>query len=127
MQKVNRTSVPLNDSKAGFYATLDVFHELHCLNVLREHLYRPHYPTRHSLAEQFQHSNHCIDLLRQTLMCHGDVALQTFTWIDGYRAPWPNFSVQHECRNWDAIQDWAIEHHISDLTGPILTHPTLGV
>lgn len=126
LSRINRTSVPLNDSQGGFYATIDVFHELHCLNVIREQVYREYYPTRHSKRDQLEHANHCIDLLRQTLMCHGDVALQTFTWIEGYKWPWPNFSVQHECRKWDALQQWASQNYIPDLEGPILTHPVLG-
>ncbi|KAK5997739.1 Transacylase cctO-like protein [Cladobotryum mycophilum] len=125
--KINRTSVPLNDEKGGYLATLDVFHELHCLNVVREQVYREYYPDKHSKAKQLEHADHCIDMLRQVLMCHGDIAVQTFGWRDDYRWPWPNFRVDHECRNWDAIMEWAGDNYVENLRGPVVTHPTLGI
>ncbi|KAL7806874.1 tat pathway signal sequence [Trichoderma gracile] len=126
LAKINRTSVPLNDEQGGFLVTLDVYHELHCLNILREQIYREHYPDKHDHRTQFQHVDHCIDLLRQVLMCHGDVSMSTFDWIDNYRWPWPNFTVQHECRKWDVLDEWAEKHAVKDMYGPILTHPVLG-
>ncbi|KAK0636392.1 hypothetical protein B0T17DRAFT_571227, partial [Bombardia bombarda] len=127
LRKINRTSVPLNDEKGGYLVTLDVFHELHCLNQLREQVYREYYPDKHSKAKQLEHVDHCLDLLRQVVMCHGDVSLQTFGWRDDYRWPWPNFEVQHTCRKWEKIQEWSKENSIPSLIGPIIAHPVLGV
>ncbi|KAK1993874.1 hypothetical protein LX36DRAFT_585434, partial [Colletotrichum falcatum] len=125
--RINRTSVPLNDDKGGFLATLDVFHQIHCLNVIREQVYREFYPDKHSKEKQLEHVDHCIDMIRQVLMCHGDLSVQTYTWIDDYRWPWPNFQIEHMCRKWDLVMDWAEHHYIPSLKGPILTHPTLGM
>jgi hypothetical protein len=59
-------------------------------------------------------------------MCHGDIALTTYDWIPDYKRPWPNFQIEHECRNWDAIFEWIKAHSIESLRGPILQHPDLG-
>jgi hypothetical protein len=106
--------------------TLEVHHQLHCLNQIREQVYREYYPDKHSKEKQFQHVDHCIDALRMALMCHGDVSMQTYTWIDDYRQPWPNFSVDHQCRSWDSIQEWSRQNYIPSLAGPIVSHPVLG-
>lgn len=126
MDRMNRTSVPLDDDEGGYFVTLDVFHELHCLNTIRKQVYRDDYPTDESLKRQLEHTDHCIDILRQVLMCHADISVVTYEWIEDYRMPWPQFKMEHECRNWDAITDWAEHHFIESIRGPILTHPTLG-
>ncbi|KAK5994535.1 hypothetical protein PT974_05013 [Cladobotryum mycophilum] len=63
---------------------LDVWHELHCLNDLRKVLYPEVYGgllevtwpngTINRNTDAFRHWDHCIDSLRQTIMCHADVA-----------------------------------------------------
>ncbi|KAK2011708.1 hypothetical protein LZ32DRAFT_517238, partial [Colletotrichum eremochloae] len=112
LMRINRTSIPLNDEKGGFLATLDVFHQIHCLNVIREQVYREFYPDKHSKEKQLEHVDHCIDMIRQVLMCHGDLSVQTYTWIDDYRWPWPNFDIDHTCRKWDLVMNWAEYHYI---------------
>lgn len=49
------------------------------------------------------HVDHCIDEIRQSLMCHADITLLVSDWIDDYPGPWPNFNVNHNCVNWDSI------------------------
>lgn len=126
LDRLNRTSIPLLDDKGGYLVALDVYHELHCLNILRVQIYRDWYPDRHTMEKQLEHADHCIDTLRQVLMCHGDIALMTYDWIDDYRWPWPNFHADHECRRWDLLEQWSAEHSVRSLKGPILQHPVLG-
>ncbi|KAF4620114.1 hypothetical protein G7Y89_g14709 [Cudoniella acicularis] len=127
LRKINRTSLPLNDEAGGYLVTLDVFHQIHCLNQLRQQIYHEYYyPTEWNSTKRFMHADHCVDLLRQVLMCRGDVSLLTYSWIDGYRRPWPEFGVDHTCHNWDNLIQWAGENFIPSLKGPILMHPTLG-
>jgi hypothetical protein len=127
LQRANLTSVSLNDEQGGYLASLDVFHTLHCVNKIRKMYYSEYYHDPNPLADQQEHFDHCIDLLRQVIMCHGDVSLHTYSWIDELRVPWPSMQTEHQCRKWDTLMEWSEEHHIPDLTGPILTHPTLGV
>jgi len=40
-----------------------------------------------------KHTDHCIDILRQVLMCNGDMGLVMFHWVSGIGpAPYPDFS-----------------------------------
>ncbi|XWW94005.1 hypothetical protein V2A60_001945 [Cordyceps javanica] len=126
LEKANITSVPLNDEQGGYFVTLDVYHTLHCVNHVRMSYYSDYYRNPNPIAQQREHFDHCIDLLRQTLMCHGDISLHSFEWIDDYRFPWPTERTEHQCRNWDKLVAWSRAHSIPDLEGPILTHPTLG-
>lgn len=126
LEKANVTSVPLNDDQGGYFATLDVFHTLHCVNNIRKSYYSDYYHNPNPVAVQQEHFDHCIDLLRQVIMCHGDISLHTFEWKDDYRWPWPSMRTEHQCRNWDKLMAWSEDHNIPNLTGPILTHPVLG-
>ncbi|BCS12323.1 hypothetical protein ALUC_50369A [Aspergillus luchuensis] len=92
LAKINRTSVPINDEKGGYYAIPE----------------------------------HCIDNLRQNIMCKADVSLLTFTWDPTDRAPKPNFVIEHECANWDKVDKWAEEHRFDIFDENTLVHPTLG-
>ncbi|KAH8699312.1 tat pathway signal sequence [Talaromyces proteolyticus] len=127
LEKANTTSVPLNDDQGGYLATLDVFHTLHCVNKIRKSYYSDYYHDPNPLVDQQEHFDHCIDLLRQVIMCHGDISLHTYEWKDDYRWPWPSMRTEHQCRNWDKLMVWSKEHYLPSLTGPILSHPSLGI
>lgn len=121
------TSVPLSDGKGGYFATLDVYHTLHCVNRARKSLY-PDYYTSPNLPEiDRNHTEHCIDLLRQVIMCYGDVALHTYQWRDDTPVPWPTMHTTHQCKKWDRIVEWSKTRDIGELKGPKLQHPTLGI
>lgn len=107
-------------------ASLDVFHTLHCVNNIRKAYYDDYYQTPGPVESHHEHFDHCIDLLREVLMCHGDVSLHTYGWKDEYPRPWPTMQTTHQCRNWDELVKWSKDRAVADLSGPILTHPTLG-
>ena len=71
--------------------------------------------------------DHCIDSLRQLIMCRADATFQTYDWIPDLRIPWANFEVEHECINWDRVDDWAGEHAIDVYEFDYLIHPDPGV
>ena len=54
---------------------------------------------------------HCIDYLRQVLMCHADMTPITLDLVPHKYNP--NFSIKHTCRNWDRVWDFALERNIS--------------
>ncbi|KAL7621420.1 hypothetical protein AAE478_008742 [Parahypoxylon ruwenzoriense] len=59
-----QTSVAL--PKGGYLAWLGVFHELHCVKILRQWSWREHYfpnMTAHEHAHQMVHIDHCLDWL----------------------------------------------------------------
>ena len=59
-------------------------------------------------------------------MCHADISLFTLQWSRDSLMPRADFSGEHECRNWDAINEWAGERR-TDLSVPgLLVHPFRG-
>lgn len=104
----------------------DVYHELHCLKYIRHYIYRDSYPMIKTNVPSLDHVDHCIDSLRQLVMCRTDVAIQTYSWIPNLRIPWANFETEHECQNWDALDGWASLRAFDIYDPKMLRHPTLG-
>lgn len=115
---------------------LDVFHQLHCLvnipspketrddltfkNMIRHALSPEHYkgymPGLDGEDELlgFHHINHCVDAIRQSLMCSVDVSVLTWRWDETKQINAERGTILHTCRNFDKIRDWAWEHAITD-------------
>lgn len=70
--------------------------------------------------------DHCIDDIRQALMCHADPSILTFDWLPNWRSPWPNFAIDHTCVDWNALDDWAAKRSFSVFDQKSLVHPELG-
>lgn len=104
LKRINQTSIPLADGD-GFYGILDVYHQLHCLKYIRHHIYQDYYGNVHPWTPA--HVDHCIDSIRQNLMCHADLSVMTFHWVEDSEDPKPNFKYEHECVNWKALEGWA--------------------
>ncbi|GKZ63358.1 hypothetical protein AnigIFM49718_011431 [Aspergillus niger] len=113
-----------------YMATFDVLHQLHCVvstatmcrlngstdcvtscsqDLLRKGIHMDYYKDRdeHFVNQTderiFFHLDHCVDILRQTLMCHDDLSLVTYNWVKGLDVPYPNFNTYHTCKNWDTF------------------------
>jgi hypothetical protein len=71
------------------------------------------------------HTEHCIDFLRQSAMCHGDVGLITFEWSPTNLIPIAN-GTSHQCVNWEKLDAWTKERSVDMLQPGWLVHPTLG-
>lgn len=56
--------------------------------------------------------DHCIDSIRQSIMCHGDIATVYWQWMPVRQQPLPRLEITHTCRDFDAITDWAKEHRL---------------
>lgn len=63
-----------------------------------------------SVSETIIHDNHCVDLIRQALMCNADIS--PIRWEDNEKlgVPVPSAKTVHTCRKWDGIMAWAAEH-----------------
>ena len=59
-------------------------------------------------------------------MCHADISLFTLQWSEGSLRPRADFSQEHQCANFDRINDWARERRVDASKPGILTHPVLG-
>ncbi|MCJ1227899.1 hypothetical protein MMC12_004558 [Toensbergia leucococca] len=106
---------------------LDVFHQLHCLNAVRKTLYPERYTyddyylddgappgkqQRNYTSTDAKHFDHCIDAIRQSIMCHGDIATVYWRWIAAREVPLPRLEVTHTCRNFDKIRDWGKAYRV---------------
>ncbi|KAK0636388.1 hypothetical protein B0T17DRAFT_80527 [Bombardia bombarda] len=120
------TSVQLRD-KSGYLSGLDVIHELHCLNYIREFAYSDYYALHGQKKNKDEHIFHCIDHIREILMCHGDVAMHTYEWSPTKSEPVMKPQATHVCRKWEPIAEYARTHSPSHRNGPILEHPLLGI
>ncbi|KAK1634600.1 hypothetical protein BDP81DRAFT_462430 [Colletotrichum phormii] len=106
----------------GYRVGLEVFHQLHCLNLLRQATYPEYYSRKEvggDVAVEHKdlrgHLNHCIEALRLNLMCEADIGVFTFKMypdlpLEGH---WPDFSTLHTCRNFNDVRDWALTHSVT--------------
>jgi hypothetical protein len=58
--------------------------------------------------------DHCLDSLRQAIMCHGDISLFVHRWNEDSQFFRARFNTARTCRNFDNIQDWASERYIEE-------------
>lgn len=57
----------------------------------------------------FDHLDHCFNSIRETLMCSADVTPAVFQWDPKTQKNWGRVDVEHTCRDWDRIIEWAKE------------------
>ncbi|KAK7044215.1 hypothetical protein VNI00_007937 [Paramarasmius palmivorus] len=102
---------PIPGDEEHYVAELDVFHNLHCLNMVRKAL-DPAYYTDWNIAENKEsakHVSHCLDWVRQSIMCHADTSVIVWQWEDWANETIVKGDVAHTCRNFEKIRDWAKE------------------
>ena len=107
-----------------FHFEPDLFHNLHCLNEIRKEVSKTLYPAsiyyqksgseQKAFLERFgpgwshNHLEHCMDRLRQALICHGDLTPSIMHRYEGL-----TFELYHTderlCRKWEPIRDWVDE------------------
>jgi hypothetical protein len=96
-----------------------VFHQLHCLNLLRKRLYPAKYPVDQS-AESVEHLSHCVDSMRQSFMCHSDIATINFYWSEAHNRMKGNLETTHICKDFSKIRQWAAERQMRGELDPDL-------
>ncbi|GLA33906.1 hypothetical protein AnigIFM63309_003929 [Aspergillus niger] len=126
LQKLNKSALELADG-SGYFGQVMVYHHLHCLlrfdkKFLREALY----PDAYEGSTQ-EHLEHCVDDIRQALMCNPDISASTFFWEDGIRRPQPDFTLYKTCVNWEHFDAWATERQFSMFDQKSLINPVYGI
>ena len=138
-EKLAEPTVAVLDEPGYSFVGLNVFHQLHCLNWVRKALRPERYAAMNmemlgeaQKLERFVHigesnrpaawvlgswrlmtdvggADHCIESLRQSLMCSADVSPVIWHWKKegGLVLDMNN---THVCRDFDMIKDWAQEH-----------------
>ncbi|KAI1420871.1 hypothetical protein F5Y12DRAFT_719090 [Xylaria sp. FL1777] len=102
----------------GYESILEVFHQLHCLNTIRQYTWVQagkynNVPSKFntSPAGQRMHVDHCIETIRLALMCSGDLTpvlvREAPQVAGGLKA---DFNAHHKCRDFEKIRKWHDEH-----------------
>ncbi|KAI1823340.1 hypothetical protein F4861DRAFT_335712 [Xylaria intraflava] len=118
--KTNRVQVTggdhENDHEYDYVGVLGVYHHLHCLNNLRRVIHWDYYgplltDAKHPEGLSIEHSDHCIDTIRQALMCNANTGVYTSEW--DYETHNPSRSLETRssttCVRWDSLDSWARE------------------
>jgi len=95
--------------------------------MLRKALYPDYYPQIHgnergNSIEDLDglHWSHCIESLRQSLMCSADISPLVWQWVDRVKEVRIMGNIAHTCRNYDKIKEWALQRRVEhelDFTG----------
>lgn len=83
----------------------------HCLDKLRrdiefEYYYGGEYEDGKRPAEHALHTNHCLYIILQQLMCNPSTEMYVFDWVEGQEGPFPDFGVKQQCLDTEAIVRW---------------------
>ncbi|KAF7981253.1 hypothetical protein HWV62_34129 [Athelia sp. TMB] len=126
----NRTEAYTGDEQ-HYIVELDVFHQLHCLNLIRKSIWPEHYPevqeARYTPLEgggAFDHVDHCLNAIRESLTCNADLTPVTWHWNERDQISKFDFDAIHTCVSWEAVHAWTAEntarikfdshHHVVD-------------
>ncbi|KAK8069604.1 hypothetical protein PG994_006220 [Apiospora phragmitis] len=108
------TRIP--ESRGGGIAGYpEVFHQLHCLNMLRMATYPEQY-TNHTLFSDHSedivraHLDHCVEILRMQLQCTAEMTPILTEDIPGHEFPALDFNVIHKCKNFQDLVAWTKEN-----------------
>jgi len=111
----NKTS-PIPGDESNYMVIPEVLHTLHCLNTIRKALHPEYYnftgTELNRLLFRDKHMDHCIDAIRQTLMCSSDVTPLVWAWDEKRNMTLGRTDVVHECRDFEKIQEWSAFHRM---------------
>ena len=87
-----------------------------------------------SVDKELTRADHCVEYLREYIMCKPDLSLVTFHWIDHtaqHENPAGQFPTNrdrglHECANWNALDAWAGNHVFNLYAVDLLKKPATG-
>ncbi|OCL09202.1 hypothetical protein AOQ84DRAFT_339305 [Glonium stellatum] len=110
--KLTHPTLGIPGDTGSYVVTLDVFHQLHCLNMIRKSLFpeKYHYWDGENPELEMTHKVHCVEQLRQSLMCSSDITPIPWRWVDEAQESFPSSVTSHTCRNFSNIHEWAKEH-----------------
>ena len=106
------------EAGGGFVATTIGTHALHCLHYVWQDHHSSYFPGTMQKIEEIpemyeRHYEHCVDYIRQSLMCNFDTGLVTYDWVLKHHNPTPNSNARHKCVDWDKLQAWLKDRTVS--------------
>ncbi|KAA8651038.1 oxidase ustYa family protein [Aspergillus tanneri] len=107
-----------------------------CLNMMRQAMHQDYYNNPEFPEQRApvftdrpftvkMHLQHCVEILRQNIMCNADVGIIPHEWVTQTPDPFANFNTWHKCRDLKSVEKWIHEHEIptppdgSDLPIPL--------
>lgn len=73
------------------------------------------------------HTDHCLDSLREQLMCTADIGVLPYVRIKGQDRAYPDFpAAPHMCRNFDDIRSWVVDAQVAGLEPKLLHNVETG-
>jgi hypothetical protein len=123
----------------AYMGGMDVFHVLHCFNTIRKEAFKDYYfdgeqyhmegygeesqPKRRHSELFWVHLRHCTDIIVQFLMCNADTTMTTMTWLETQERPWPDFSVNKKCVDFDTLVRWRDENALNISQAGLVRRP----
>ncbi|KAK3384841.1 hypothetical protein B0H63DRAFT_542867, partial [Podospora didyma] len=116
------TSVKFADGP-GYVGGLAVSHSLHCLKGMKQYLHLDYY---YSYKEQdwdelYAYVDHCLESIRQYIVCKADVNVFTLVWTAHSRIkPSTHMPQQPACVDQEALQEWMMGRAVraDQMVGP---------
>ncbi|KAG6063532.1 hypothetical protein E4U32_001173 [Claviceps aff. humidiphila group G2b] len=104
----------------AYIAELDIVHTVHCLNAVHRdvhwrHYFGDRYPDGKFPELHRTHTDHCIYIILQNLMCNANGDIVTNVWVEGQLHPFPDFNVNKKCRKYGTFIDWHRKTQITDM------------
>jgi hypothetical protein len=89
-------------------------HLLHCLNFIRqefnpERYHNSQHAHAHAHVDPTLHRDHCIEAIRQSLMCNADLTPIPSRYYEALGQNYIDTNRPHVCRNWGSIRSWVNE------------------
>lgn len=99
----------------AYPVSVDIFHKIHCLNRIRKEInfdyyWRAAFPDGNATDLHKAHTNHCIHVLLQSLMCDATTDFITYNWAENYPLPVPDFNINRKCGDLHGVAQWSKEH-----------------
>ncbi|KUI57858.1 hypothetical protein VP1G_05200 [Cytospora mali] len=131
VEEIERAGESLEDvaevTMGGYLAGLGVYHELHCLQRIRTYVHEYYYYPQMSDTERIilrHHIDHCIQLLRSTVMCHGTTDFEVFFWGENSdELPEARSSAKRVCVKWDSLHNWSRSRFVRGDEPPVKPRP----
>jgi hypothetical protein len=117
-ERLPNKTYPYIGDKGYYIAELAVFHQLHCVNAIRIALAKDYYQKVLDASEfdategsyGRDHINHCVDAVREAIMCASDISVITWAWNDRAQKALGHGDIVHSCRNFNSIRNWSARH-----------------
>ncbi|KAM0743194.1 hypothetical protein ACQRIT_003371 [Beauveria bassiana] len=113
-EKLPNGTYPFTNDPGYYIVSLAVFHQLHCLNKIRQALHPEYYHKKYPPTEFGDkgalgkvHIDHCLESLRQSITCASDVSPIIWKWHEDKGRAMEEAAVPHTCRKFDAVYAWA--------------------